>query len=1064
MRAVSNRTVLVIDEDAAFRERLTSILSALGVRVETAQGEDRILESLGRRVPEAVFIAVDLPDKEGYGLFSKIKKARRRVPVALVTSTIAAADLKLHEKLKVHAEAYLDKRAVTDDELREVIETRLGISPAEPAPEPVVEEPTTREEPDDAPAEEAEVPMGPIGAKRPIGQDPKAATAVIEPWLAELLDPETTAILADLDEETSLAGTPRPAAVSGEVSPARVAELEEEVEGLRQELDQARRDARSSPFSSEFLVLREEASAKDKRMRVLQGALGRRDSQVAVVKAKLTDFARRLLEARREAEHGREQVSDLKGELEAAQGKLQRLFDEVEEHERKHDDEAKALRKEIADAEARHAEARRELASEIASLKASQAKAWEARDAEHASSLEALERKLREQKSQLADELKSKYGEKIQEIQASHGRALVALREEHERDAQAIHNSYRETAERAATEAQEVLRQASETSASALDSANRQRLAEMARVEEKRRADLAESDKRHRDELQALAQKHRAEKELLAKDVESAHARIERSSVEFGAKVQDVVKGLDEERARHQETRERYERELEALQSAHSKHVEQSEQDQFSALAGLSRKFREDRTRLMEIERHKWEETARTLHLDHARSLEGLEKQYRDECAALSAAHEAAMLQKDADAEQVRKIEVEKARIQIQESFEKTMRGHADELASLRQEHEKEVSVLRAAHMEALQKRDRDNQQALRDAVESAKTEAFDRTDRARQEAADSLASQRREYEEEITAFEEAHRETVAKLDQEAREAVRRAEEERNEAREAADGLRAQMAEMDARHRSSATLADEKHKSEVREVTKDFKARLTQLEEEKQFLSASIEKLKRQSSTELTRALDSLAHEKKLHQSSQDRYERRLAELNVRHSEGIKQIEKDWMEKFELLEKNFNEKSERAVASVEGEWRARMEKERFGHQEGTSALTRDFEMELATVRQQMERSRGIEESYQAAARDLTTMKASVEELTRSLAEAHNEIADRDRALQDQTRRLQENGKTIASLKAVIDDFSRSVEGYMRDREESDQTISSLKAVIDDFYRGIDEETSGERKN
>jgi CheY-like chemotaxis protein len=1054
MRAVSDRIVLVIDEDAAFRERLSTILSALGVRVETAQGEDQILEALGRRVPEAVFIAVDLPAKEGYGLFSKIKKARRRVPVALATSTISASDLKLHEKLKVHAEAYLDKRALTDDELRDAIETRLGISPAEPASENAVEEPLPDEEPSESQPEEA----------APEVREPATSMALLEPWLAELLDPETTAILAELDEESSLAGTPRKGTVEGEVSPERVAQLEEELLGVRQELDHARRDARSSPFSSEFLVLREEASAKDKRLRALQEALGRRDSQVAVVKAKLTDFARQLLEARRDVDHSREQVSDLKGELEAAQGKLQHLFDEVEEHERKHDDDAKGLRKEIAEAEARHAEARRELEAEIASLKAAHTNARESQESEHASSLEALEQKLREQKSQLADVLKSKYGDKLKELQSSHGRALASLREEHERDAQAIHDSYRETAARAAAEAQEVLRQASEKSASALEGANRQRVTELARAEEKRRADLADSERRHRDDLQALAQKHRAEKELMARDVESSQARIERISAEFGAKVQDVVKGLDEERARHQETRERYEQELGALQTAHSKHVEQSEQDQFSALAGLSRKFREDRTRFMEIERQKWEETARTLHLDHARALEGIEKQYQDEAVALKAAHEASLLQRDAEGEQARKLEVERARAQIQESFEKTLRGHADELASLRQEHEREVSSLRAAHMEALQKRDRESQQAIREAGEAAKTEALDRTDRAREEAAQALASQRREYEEEFTAFEKAHEETVTKLEQAAREALRRADEERDEARSGADGLRAEMAEMDARHRSSSTLADESHKSEVRELTKDFKTRISQLDEEKQFLSSSIEKLKRQSASELTRALDSLAHEKKLHQSSQDRYERRLAELNVRHAEGIKQIEKDWMEKFELLEKSFNERSEKAISSLERDWRARIEKDRFGHEEATAALTRDFEMELATVRQQIERSRGIEESYQAAARDLTTIKGSVEELTRSLAEAHNEIADRDRALQDQTRRLQENTKTISSLKAVIDDFSRSVEGYMRDREESDQTISSLKAVIDDFYRGIGSENPEERKN
>ena len=213
MRAVSDRIVLVIDEDAAFRERLSTILSALGVRVETAQGEDQILEALGRRVPEAVFIAVDLPGKEGYGLFSKIKKARRRVPVALATSTISASDLKLHEKLKVHAEAYLDKRALTDDELRDAIETRLGISPAEPASENAVEEPLPDEEPSESQPEEA----------APEVREPATSMALLEPWLAELLDPETTAILAELDEESSLAGTPRKGTVEGEVFLERVA-------------------------------------------------------------------------------------------------------------------------------------------------------------------------------------------------------------------------------------------------------------------------------------------------------------------------------------------------------------------------------------------------------------------------------------------------------------------------------------------------------------------------------------------------------------------------------------------------------------------------------------------------------------------------------------------------------------------------------------------------------------------------------------------------------------------------------------------------------------------------
>ena len=947
MQAVSHRMVLVIDGDAAFRDRLATLLAPFGVRVEAVEGEDAILEAVARRAPEAVFIAVDLPEKEGYGLFSRIKQARRRVPVVLVTSSISASDLKLHEKLKVHAEAYLDKRTATDEEIRNAIESGLGIAPSDEASSP-------REEP----------------AVEIVASEKET----IEPWLAELLDPETAAILAEIHEDASLSEASRRRTAPGDVSPERMVELEEELELLREELDHARRDARSSPFSSEFLVLREEASAKDKRSRALQEALGRRDSQFGVVKARLTELARLLLEARKEADGSREQASDLKSELEAAQGKLQRLFDEVEQHERKLDDDAKGLRHELLELQARHTETRRKHDAEVASLKSAHAKAAEVRESEHQSEIEALEKKLKEQKSQLADELKSKYGEKLKELQASHGRALASLREEKEGEAQSIHDSYREAAIRAAEEAKEVLRQAAEKSAAALEGANLQRLAELARAEETRKADLSETDQRRRDELQALEQKHRSEKEALAKQAQAAQARIERISTEFGAKVQDVVKGLEEERARHQETRERYEQELESLQTAHSKHVEKAEEDQFSALAGLSRKFREDRTRFMEIERLKWEDTARILHLDHARALEGLEQQFRDEAAALAASYEAALRQRDAETEQTRKAEIEKARAQIQEGFEKTLKGHADELARLRQDQEKEVSSLRATHMEALQKRDRESQQALRDAVETARADASQRADRAREEAAEALAGQRREHEEEITAFETAHLATVAKLDQEAREDLRRAEEERDEAREGAVALRAQLAELEARERSNATVADERHKSELREAAKEFKARIQKLEEEKQFLSASVEKLKRQSSTELTRSLDSLAHEKTLHQGSKDRYERRLAELSLRHIEGIKEIEKDWLQKFELLERSFNEKSEKAVAGLERDWRARIESERFGHEEAKAALTRHFEMELATVRQQFERTRGIEESYQAAARDLTAIK------------------------------------------------------------------------------------------
>ena len=45
-----------------------------------------------------VVLAVDLPKTEGFLLFSKVKRAKRNVPVVITTSTVSKADLKMHEK------------------------------------------------------------------------------------------------------------------------------------------------------------------------------------------------------------------------------------------------------------------------------------------------------------------------------------------------------------------------------------------------------------------------------------------------------------------------------------------------------------------------------------------------------------------------------------------------------------------------------------------------------------------------------------------------------------------------------------------------------------------------------------------------------------------------------------------------------------------------------------------------------------------------------------------------------------------------------------------------------
>ena len=239
---MSDRYVLIVNENDAFCDRLSQLLPSHGVRLVIANDNDsETLLLLARHRPKLVFISVELPDKKGFSLFTKVKKAERNVPVVLTTSTVSKADMKLHEKLRIHASAYIDKREPTDELLAEILEAR-GFSNTAP------------EEGEAAPeAEAAELVREEPLNTAPSDEKPERREADIDPRLTQFLDPETAAIFDAIDEEASeFMRVPKTKA--GDVSPERLAELEELAARLEGELEQARSDARSSPFSSEFVT------------------------------------------------------------------------------------------------------------------------------------------------------------------------------------------------------------------------------------------------------------------------------------------------------------------------------------------------------------------------------------------------------------------------------------------------------------------------------------------------------------------------------------------------------------------------------------------------------------------------------------------------------------------------------------------------------------------------------------------------------------------------------------------------------------------------------------------
>nr|HPH69091.1 hypothetical protein [Kofleriaceae bacterium] len=78
-----------------------------------------------------IIIAVEEPQKSGYALCNKAKRgALAQVPVMLVTATVSPDGFANHGKLKAHADAYLDKREMSVDELLGKIDNLIELGEA----------------------------------------------------------------------------------------------------------------------------------------------------------------------------------------------------------------------------------------------------------------------------------------------------------------------------------------------------------------------------------------------------------------------------------------------------------------------------------------------------------------------------------------------------------------------------------------------------------------------------------------------------------------------------------------------------------------------------------------------------------------------------------------------------------------------------------------------------------------------------------------------------------------------------------------------------------------------
>jgi DNA-binding NtrC family response regulator len=124
--ADKQRTILLVDDEAAQRRLLGGFVESLGFRAQEAPSAEDALEAVRRHPPDMVLLDVRLPGMSGIDALAEIRKLSADLPVLLIT---AYADLRQAvAAMKGGADDYLPK-PIDLDELEVAITDALG--PAE---------------------------------------------------------------------------------------------------------------------------------------------------------------------------------------------------------------------------------------------------------------------------------------------------------------------------------------------------------------------------------------------------------------------------------------------------------------------------------------------------------------------------------------------------------------------------------------------------------------------------------------------------------------------------------------------------------------------------------------------------------------------------------------------------------------------------------------------------------------------------------------------------------------------------------------------------------------------
>jgi CheY-like chemotaxis protein len=124
------RRISVFDNDSAFADLLQNTLGLYGIEVRRDEMGTDDFQAFKAAPPDVVFISADWPDNAGYTLCSTIRKTLgNSISIVMTTALLSPYDLSLHEKQRLHADLYLDKRNLSPEIIIEKINALIDLGP-----------------------------------------------------------------------------------------------------------------------------------------------------------------------------------------------------------------------------------------------------------------------------------------------------------------------------------------------------------------------------------------------------------------------------------------------------------------------------------------------------------------------------------------------------------------------------------------------------------------------------------------------------------------------------------------------------------------------------------------------------------------------------------------------------------------------------------------------------------------------------------------------------------------------------------------------------------------------